>query len=234
MKAHLAKLSLALLSTVFLLGCQDMGSGPLGPEGPQFDKPSESSCPVARDKGHCHVDDGPTEDATYTATFAGDVKSLGINENGTFTPGPIRLHAKLSTGVHVLAVLDLSFFRDNEDVLDGAKCFADGAFTLNDGTSVANATGPMGFDVKKNDPNNVWMLFGFNALGTDGTVVNYGLFLFGVITKGNLPPAETDETTTITWKTFDMHHSNGPGKKVACEGTGSFDDPKPFAEVTRN
>ncbi len=36
MKAHLAKLSLALLSTVFLLGCQDMGSEPVGPEGPQF------------------------------------------------------------------------------------------------------------------------------------------------------------------------------------------------------
>ena len=38
MKAHLAKLSLALLSTVFLLGCQDMGSSPVGPEGlgPEF------------------------------------------------------------------------------------------------------------------------------------------------------------------------------------------------------
>ena len=33
MKAHLAKLSLALLSVVFLLGCQDMGSEPVGPEG---------------------------------------------------------------------------------------------------------------------------------------------------------------------------------------------------------
>ncbi len=36
MKAHLTKLSLALLSTVFLLGCQEQGSGPVGPEGPQF------------------------------------------------------------------------------------------------------------------------------------------------------------------------------------------------------
>ena len=33
MKAHLAKLSLALLSAVFLLGCQDLGSEPVGPEG---------------------------------------------------------------------------------------------------------------------------------------------------------------------------------------------------------
>ena len=38
MKSHLAKLSLALLSTVFLLGCQEQGSSPVGPEGlgPEF------------------------------------------------------------------------------------------------------------------------------------------------------------------------------------------------------
>jgi len=35
MKAYLTKVSLALLSTVFLLGCQDMGSGPVG-LGPEF------------------------------------------------------------------------------------------------------------------------------------------------------------------------------------------------------
>ncbi len=36
MKAHLTKVSLALLSTVFLFGCQEQGSGPVGPDGPQF------------------------------------------------------------------------------------------------------------------------------------------------------------------------------------------------------
>ncbi len=38
MKAHLTKVSLALLSTVFLLGCQEQGSGPVGPDGlgPEF------------------------------------------------------------------------------------------------------------------------------------------------------------------------------------------------------
>ena len=38
MKAHLTKLSLALLSTVFLLGCQDLGSEPVGLDGlgPEF------------------------------------------------------------------------------------------------------------------------------------------------------------------------------------------------------
>ena len=53
MKSHLAKLSLALLSTVFLLGCQEQGSEPVGPEGPgpEFDKPG-SVCAA-----HCHDDD---------------------------------------------------------------------------------------------------------------------------------------------------------------------------------
>ncbi len=38
MKAHLAKVSLALLSAAFLLGCQEQGSGPVGLEGlgPEF------------------------------------------------------------------------------------------------------------------------------------------------------------------------------------------------------
>ncbi len=52
MKAHLANVSLALLSTVFLLGCQEQGSGPVGPEGPQFDKPDPTT------GLHDHGDDG--------------------------------------------------------------------------------------------------------------------------------------------------------------------------------
>ena len=40
MKSHLPKLSLALLSAAFLLGCQEQGSEPVGPEGlgPEFAK----------------------------------------------------------------------------------------------------------------------------------------------------------------------------------------------------
>ena len=57
MKAHLAKLSLALLSTVFLLGCQEQGSDPVGPEGPQFDKPGRGDCRPKPHTVHCHGDD---------------------------------------------------------------------------------------------------------------------------------------------------------------------------------
>ena len=58
MKAHLAKVSLAVLSTVLLLGCQDMGSGPVGLEGlgPEFAAPpckgpnkNDPNCPGTTD-----------------------------------------------------------------------------------------------------------------------------------------------------------------------------------------
>ena len=66
MKAHLAKLSLALLSTVFLLGCQERGSGPVGPDGlvPQFDRKdfNDGRCEggVNPVDGHCHGGEEPS------------------------------------------------------------------------------------------------------------------------------------------------------------------------------
>ena len=74
MKSSLVKLSLALLSAVFILGCQDQGAGPVGPDRlvPQFDKAGKPGdpCPGVgeRDaKGHCHGDGG-SELATVTLT----------------------------------------------------------------------------------------------------------------------------------------------------------------------
>ena len=70
----------AVLTAAFLLGCQDQGSEPVGPDvfvlpsEPQSDKPGTpwTPCPLPgtgdRDsKGHCH-DDGeePTPAATFT------------------------------------------------------------------------------------------------------------------------------------------------------------------------
>ena len=65
-----------LLSTVFLLGCQDLGSEPVGP-GPEFNKPFsilQIDCPVALDKGHCHVDDVDLE-PTFKVKVTDDVFS---------------------------------------------------------------------------------------------------------------------------------------------------------------
>ena len=42
----------ALLGVALVLGCQDLGSGGVGPHGPQFDKRSTGPCPVPRLNGH--------------------------------------------------------------------------------------------------------------------------------------------------------------------------------------
>jgi len=60
-----------LLGAVFLLGCQEQGSEPVGPEGPQFDKPSieppNDNCEMPDIRGHCHDDDEPVEDPLIAA-----------------------------------------------------------------------------------------------------------------------------------------------------------------------
>ena len=75
MKSNLTKLSVALLSAVFILGCQDMGSGPVGPDGlvPQFAKGGK--------KG------GGGGAATYTVTHFGDVTTILSSVPGTGRKG---------------------------------------------------------------------------------------------------------------------------------------------------
>ena len=88
MKAHLAKVSLALVSAVFILGCQDLGSGPVGPEGPQFDKEVDGEHGTIKPHGG---DKGNEETATFTATFtlAGDSDDNQLPANlQTAFPGP--------------------------------------------------------------------------------------------------------------------------------------------------
>ena len=104
MKAHLTKVSLALLSTVFLLGCQDLGSGAVGPEGPQFNKPTDGK--------HDHGDDvvDPT-DPTFAVKVTGDdVKT--VPEEQTMTG---------SSFFKEDFFLDISFFNDF-GVEDGDPC----------------------------------------------------------------------------------------------------------------
>ncbi len=84
MKLHLTKVSLALLAAAFLLGCQDQGSEPVGPEGvgPQFAEGGgpqsihrEGSC-----KGHHRHDPGCDEilgRPEYTVVVTGDLVGSG-------------------------------------------------------------------------------------------------------------------------------------------------------------
>lgn len=79
MKSHLAKLSLALLSAVFLFGCQEQGSEPVGPEGvgPQFAK---KDCAVDPTHPGCKDDDdgGGPQPATLDLAFGMQTTGLDV------------------------------------------------------------------------------------------------------------------------------------------------------------
>ncbi len=125
MKAHLAKVSLGLLSAAFLHGCQEQGSSPVGPEGlgPEFDKPNNESCPpgVELVNGHCHGD-ANVEDKTVTVRLTGAMggeatrlnvfsdnnKKFSMNTGGQST-GEIRMNfQKLQCSEEVPPHIDAS------------------------------------------------------------------------------------------------------------------------------
>ena len=78
MKAHLAKVSLALLSAVFLLGCQEQGSEPVGPEGlgPQF---AAKKCANNSALPGCGGDDGGDGDPAATTLTLADGMQTPLN-----------------------------------------------------------------------------------------------------------------------------------------------------------
>ncbi len=99
MKSFLPKVSFALLSAVFLLSCQDIGSDPVALDdlGPQFNKAGsldETQCAaiggVLDSKGHCH---GGEDDVTQVSwSFAdhvahGSVPSYTLKSTCSGTPG---------------------------------------------------------------------------------------------------------------------------------------------------
>ena len=86
MSAHFTRVSLALLTAVCLLGCQDQGSGPVGVDGlkPQFAKKCES--PPCGGGG----DNGGTK-GEYLIEFFGDMTGDGVSPEERIT----------SNGIHV-------------------------------------------------------------------------------------------------------------------------------------
>ena len=73
MKTHLMKASLALVSAVFILGCQDVGTGPDGLV-PQFHTP-HGSCTGHNKDGPC--DEPAPEGSNVGVTLAGGIMSAG-------------------------------------------------------------------------------------------------------------------------------------------------------------
>ena len=102
MKSHLAKVSLALLSAVFVLGCQDMGSGPVAPDdlGPQFAK-AIKNCDPEKGPVHRSCKDGDGGGGP-TAADATVVLSDGM----TSTAQDVRIQRESDSEIHFEDVRD--------------------------------------------------------------------------------------------------------------------------------
>ena len=196
MKAHLTKISLALLSTVFLLGCQEQGSGAVGPDGlgPEFTHKGPEHGKPGDDGG-----DNPGS-PFYKYTFAGDITTdpgtaFGIGGTGG-NSGDVGLQGrvlskdeKLVLSIALLAAVD-----------DAPTCFG-GTFPLDDFLGVLIPD--------KQDMDEVEARFLFDAFDKGGNPIRYRLSLDGTVTAttdfddGIFPP-EDGETTTVTFTTFSI------------------------------
>ena len=206
MKSNLAKVSLALLSAVFILGCEDQGSGAVGLDlVPQFDKAGTPGdpCPgggVRDHKGHCHGGDDPPLARPFTGTLTGNISSVG----------DLELIEGLADN---RATLDLSFFRTAP---------SDGGYTDDEGLNCFGNDEYTDILIHVHETRNVGQIsFVFDATGNDGTTpINYGAILYPLLVDGDLPPAEVGDITTITGGTFELIHNGGPGRKIACIAEG--------------
>ena len=220
MKSDLAKLSLALLSAVFVLGCQDLGSGPVGPDGPQFDKPDpDGECPVPRDaKDHCHGDEEPPpppEDATFTANFTGNVVTIV----GGPLFGPHGGKKMLSGGGVGRPEIKLNFTDFLHVVEGGESCFP----------VVPDVVGYPGIlAIFQKTPGSDEAIIHYNFTGKDkvsgDTDIVYALLLRGVLDPADWVPATTEDEdmATIAGGTFEIAPEHGPGA-ISCKGTGDVD-----------
>ncbi len=223
MKPHLAKVSLALLSTVFLLGCQEQGSGPSGPEGPQFDKKGEGDCGPMGHDFHCH--EGSKEETkdinTFTAIFQVDVTGgagtidTEIGERGALSGPSSSGDGIFGGGTNppkspepiVLTFNDFLHSVDGGDI-----CFPVGDY----GGILAISQNTPGSDEAR-------IQYNFKANGTDGTPdIGYTLILRGLLDPDAYAPVEVGDEATIDGLpgTFEVAPSHGPGK-ISCKGTGS-------------
>jgi hypothetical protein len=86
MKSNLWMVSMALLSATLILGCQDVGSGPVGPEGlePQLAKdkvcPGHPSCKTLGDGGNltATLDLGYGMTSLKSGTTSGELESIAV------------------------------------------------------------------------------------------------------------------------------------------------------------
>ncbi len=166
-----------------------------------------------RERGHCHDDEAPSGDGTFTAEFTGD-----LTGGGTLF-GPQSGKEVLNSNFQVPLTLDFtgnpSFLETNVDGYtddEGDNCFDAGA----SGGILA---------IGKKTPNSAEARIQYNFTAkdkVDGTTdVTYTLKLSGDLILEEWVPDE--EGTTITGSgTFEVNNSNSPAS-LSCNGTGSVD-----------
>ena len=221
MKAHLAKVSLALLSVAFLLGCQEQGSDPVGPEGlgPEFHHGKGSHADGGGDGGG---GDNPGS-LFYEYTFTGDITTAPSPADARSTVGndeggEIRLHQRagndFTDGVDdealILSGAFLNLFEGSAD-----NCFDRTLLTLVDDDFITGTLRP-----DKKDMNKVEAVFHFHARDKEGlNEVTYRLALDGTADTGGdeIFPPEHRETTTVTFTDASIG-AQRKKEKNACSG----------------
>ncbi len=219
MKAHLTKVSLALLSTVFLLGCQEQGSEPVGPEGlgVQANKTGEPHTHGGGGGGG-----GETEAATYTVTYTGDITTIPSPVTGIPHPGKpgTALQTGGAAGSTDRIVLSDAFV-SGVPHNDAKSCFK----ITEEGKRVFGFVGAI-IRLRKNK--GIEGQYFFSAFGIDGTTpVGYQILLTGTATGD--PAPDPDATTTVTWEGDALLGGQNESEVSACAAGGSDRSTVPLA-----
>jgi len=226
MKFNLAKVILALVSVAFLLSCQDIGSGPTGPDGlaPQFNKADELG-----NHDHGGGGDGGGDNPGspfYEYTFTGDITTDPLTAGGRRTVGndeggAVRLHGCCDNdptdGIDDEELILDALLVELVGAVDAGLCF--GGMT-----PLLQFIGTLRPD--KRVVNKVEAVFHFTAKDKSGTPdVQYVLRLDGTVTltdddegDGIFPP-ELGETTTVTFDDARIGAKRNK-EKNACSGGG--------------
>jgi len=190
---------------------------------------------VGHDPGPGGGDRGTNEAATFKITVSGDLggnvtttKAINGKESSIHNNPPDGEDLELDMGVF----LGNNATSSGWDLLQRNQCFAGSGFKFTGSVVQVSAD--------KNDPETGSVSFYFLAKGKDGTTEIW--YLLAVTPVTIKPPDGADwpywlpalnETATVTGGPWEMSHSGGPGKKVACTGEGTGDTLSFVIEITR-
>ena len=211
MRSNLTKVSLALLSAVFVLGCQDLGLDAVGPGdvGPQFAKGGGG---------------GGKTLGEYSVVFMGDITGGGTATKN-ITAGGFNLRAALT-----IPITEEQF-----------NCFGNPDDPPTDPTDPYTLTRTRGFlqigagnRKNKRPPDEAKVEYGIHDF--NGSWVPYTFVTFGDIQGENWLPTVVGTSSTVTGTDVAWTLENSGGKKnVACprgEGTVTFTATVTLVDIT--